>query len=217
MTPANPETARRVGIWTVAILLIGGAIWWLAQLDSTVVPPPAGPVGAIAAHDHVLGSGPVSLIEYGDFQCPACKSYHPVVKDFLNANQDKVTFAYRHFPLKTIHQNAEAASWASEAAGKQGKFWEMHDRLFDGQESWSQDRNAQLVFETYAADLGLNVEQFKQDMSSNDVRSKVFDDSVSGEVAGVRGTPTFFLNGMRMESASYDDFRNQILAAIPQE
>lgn len=210
------DIARRVGIWTVAALALGAGLY--AAIQFVPDAPGAGPAGSVAAvttEDHVIGSGPVELIEYSDFQCPACKSYQPMVKRLIAERGDSVTFVYRHFPLATIHRNATVAAEAAEAAALQGKFWEMHDRLFDGQSSWDTDRNPELVFESYARDLGLDVDRFKSDLASSAVKDRVTRDVTSGNTANVQGTPTFFLNGARLDNArSYEDFRSAIDSAI---
>ena len=208
---ATPTEARRVGIWTIAVALIVMAIYGAIQLIPSVPVSNGGTVAPATSEDHTKGSGAISLIEYSDFQCPACKTYFPVVKKVSEELGDKVTVAYRHFPLVLAHQNARQAAEASEAAARQGKFWEMHDKLFAGQESWAEDRNAQLVFENYAREIGLNVDQFKTDLTSAEVRQRVERDVQSGNEVNIAGTPTFFLNGKQMESPrSYDDFRTAI-------
>lgn len=152
----------------------------------------------------------VVIIEYSDFQCPACRTYEPLVKQLLSERPD-VTFVYRHFPLVTIHANADIAAEAAEAAGRQGKFWEMHDILFERQDAWATSPTARSVFASYATELGLDAEQFSKDILDTQVRSKVTNDYRLGMKAGVQGTPTFFLNGTRMEGVrSYGEFLAQV-------
>lgn len=166
-------------------------------------------VAAVDARDWTKGTaGKPVLIEYSDFQCPACAAYYPMVKAVVAEFGNRIQFVYRHFPLSNIHKNALASSYAAEAAGKQNKFWEMHDKLFEHQKEWSEDSNANTHFEKYAQELGLNLDTFKKDRDSAEVRDRVAQSYRSGEAAGVPGTPTFFFNGKRIQSpGSYEAFR----------
>jgi len=145
-------------------------------------------------------SSSVQLIEYSDFQCPACTSYYPILKQVEAQFGDKVAFIYRHYPLYQIHANADMAARASEAAGKQGKFWEMHDKLFENHDKWADLLDPTSAFVGYATDLGLNVSQFKTDLDSAEVKQAVADDYVRGQKIGVEGTPTFVLNGVKIQN-----------------
>lgn len=157
----------------------------------------------------------VTLVEYSDFQCPACAAYYSLTKQLMEEFGDRIKFTYRHFPLRQIHINADLASRATEAAGKQSKFWEMHDLLFENQSSWSESRDADKIFEGYASKIGLNVEQFKSDIKSKEVAEKVQKDYESGVASGVNGTPTFFLNGKKLDNpGNYDQFKTIILQAL---
>ena len=133
-----------------------------------------------------------------------------VVKDY----ESRIQFAYRHFPLSQ-HKNADLAARASEAAGKQGRFWEMHNMLFEKQADWSESESAKELFTGYAVSLGLNKETFLSDIDSADIKNKVKDDYDGGFTAGVNATPTFFLNGMKLQNPSDEaGFRTLIDAAI---
>ena len=157
----------------------------------------------------------VSLVEYSDFQCPACGLYYPLVKQLTAEFGDRIEFTYRHFPLSQIHPNADIAARAAEAAGKQEKFWEMHDKLFENQRTWSGARDAKKLFIEYAGSLGLNTVQFEEDMDSREVKEKVRLDYKTGIDSGVNSTPTFFLNGKKIiNPKSYDEFKTIILAAL---
>lgn len=161
--------------------------------------------------NHVTGAteSKVTLIEYGDFQCPACKSYHPVLQQLKEEYGDRVTFQFRHFPLTQIHPNAFIGARAAEAAGKQGKFFEMHDLLFENQEAWSTAPNPTVVLENYAEQLGLNVDQFKTDMNSAEVAATINADAKAAQAAGGNSTPTFVLNDTRIEKnpQSLEEFK----------
>ncbi len=156
----------------------------------------------------------VVIMGYSDFQCPACRAYEPLVNQLYKEYGDRVLFVYRHFPLINIHPNADAAARAAEAAGRQGKFWEMHDMLFENQSSWSKLVNAESVFAGYAQKLGLALEDYESVMASDEVRQMVADDYARGLKAGVNSTPTFFLNGTKIRPSSYDEFRLLLEAAL---
>jgi protein-disulfide isomerase len=160
--------------------------------------------------NHVKGAteSKVTLVEYGDFQCPACKSYHPVLQQLEAEYGDRVTFQFRHFPLTQIHPNAFMASRAAEAAGKQGKFFEMHDFLFESQETWATVSNPTSIFESFAQQLELNVEQFKTDMNSAGVAATINADLKAAQAAGGTSTPTFVLNDTTIDNPqSLEDFK----------
>jgi protein-disulfide isomerase len=133
------------------------------------------------------------LVEYGDFQCPACGAYHPMLDALMSEFGDNLMFVYRHFPLTSIHPNALPAAQATEAAGKQEQFWQMHDVLFENQPEWSNTRDALKVFTGYAQNSGLDVEQFRNDYNSQSVKAKINKDSTSARKLGVNSTPSFFL------------------------
>ena len=128
----------------------------------------------------------------------------------------KVRFAYRHFPLPQ-HKNAKLAATVAEAAGLQGKFWEMHDLIFQNQSDWSEDKNAAILFAKYAQDVGLDLARFQTDVASGDIKAKIENDYKSGVKAGVDSTPSFFLNGKKITNPrNYDEFKNAIEQALGQ-
>lgn len=154
------------------------------------------------------------LIEYSDFECPGCAAYYPVVKLLEEEFAGEIVFAYRHFPLTSIHMNATLAARAAEAAGKQGKFWEMHDELFSGQASWT-GKPAREIFAGYARILGLNVERFLADMDSAEAKEKVARGEAEAVALKLSGTPTFFLNGKKLPPVrSYEEFRDIVAAEL---
>jgi protein-disulfide isomerase len=171
---------------------------------------------AVSENDWIKGSldASVTLIEYSDFQCPACKTYDPFVQRLTDEFGDELLFVYRHLPLHQIHPNAEAAAWAAEAAGQQGVFWEMHGILFERQSEWEDARNPEDLFVVYAETLGLDVEQFRADMKSDAVQDKVRADENSAIQARIQSTPTFFLNGEQIQiSSRYEDLKQLIIDA----
>lgn len=144
-------------------------------------------------------NAPVTLVEYGDFECPFCGEAYPILRKIIKEEDGSLRFIFRYFPLGETHPHAIAAAKASEAASLQGKFWEMHNILFENQESLEEE---DLVY--YAKKLGLNTDRFIADMESEGVEKRVEGDFVSGVKSGVNGTPTFFINGERYEG-SYAD------------
>lgn len=141
----------------------------------------------------------LTLIEYSDFQCPACASYQQMAKQLVEKYQGKLLFVYRHFPL-TQHKNAKAAAYAAEAAGRQGQFWMMHDTLFENQSDWEKASKPDDKFVQYAKSLKLDVEKFQSDSKSSQVKDKVDKDLASGIAANVNATPTFYLNGIALDN-----------------
>lgn len=155
-----------------------------------------------AIGDHVYGNkdAKVVLVEYGDFQCPACGSAYPNLKTIKEKFKGDMAFVFRNFPLTSIHPNALAASAVAEAAGLQGKFWEMHDKLYDNQDSWSNAAADQRdgIFEGYAEELGLDLKQFQADRVSKKVSEKISRDQGLGRKVKVDGTPGIFLGGTKI-------------------
>lgn len=143
-------------------------------------------------------SAKVKLVEFSDFQCPACKSAEPAIKQVLSAYPDNFQFIYRHFPLFQ-HKNARGAAYLSEAAGEQGKFWEVHDKIFETQDDWSglNEADATVFFLSLAEQLQLDEAKAGQ--------AKIEEDIVEGRRLGVNSTPTFFLNGRKLNLQSFND------------
>lgn len=170
----------------------------------------------ITQTDHVRGAkdGKVSLVEFGDFQCPACGAWEPIVRQVLADNKDILKVTFRHFPLVELHRNALLAAKATEAAALQGKFWEMHDTIYDKQDEWSESLNARQFFVTYATTLGLDTKKFTSDIDSKAVEEKILAELKEGKRLGVQGTPTFFLNGKKLENiTNLADFNKAIKQA----
>lgn len=169
--------------------------------------------------NHVQGAGnkKVTLVEYGDFQCPVCGQYYPIIKEIEKKYGDDITFQYRNFPIDSIHPNARAAHRAAEAASSQGKFFEMHDLLYENQQTWSSSSNATNIFESYATQLNLDLAKFKQDASAESTNNTINADTEAGKKLGVTGTPGFVLNGRLLddnERRSYDELVKTIDAEI---
>jgi protein-disulfide isomerase len=152
--------------------------------------PGAQPPHAIGPED-----APATLEEFGDFQCPPCALLHPVLKTMEKEFGQRLRVIFREFPLVPTHAHALSAARSAEAAGLQGKFWEMHDLLYENQRTWHKEFDARPTFEGYAKKLGLDLERFKRDVSSQVVEQRIFLDGKRAHALGVQGTPTVFLNG----------------------
>jgi protein-disulfide isomerase len=154
-----------------------------------------GVAGADPPHTQGSPNAPARLEEFGDFQCPPCGLFHPILKQMQSEFGDKLQVTFREFPLTPAHQHAVAAASAAEAAGMQGKFWEMHDLIYEHQNDWKDKFDVRPIFEGYATQIGLNLDRFRQDITSEAVAQRIFLDGKRGHSMGVKGTPTVFLNG----------------------
>jgi len=200
----NPWTI--IGI--IAVVLIGGSVWYSGTVASTNNE-------GITFSDHVLGSetATVTLVEYSDFECPACASFQPVLQDIMTEFGDSLALEYKHYPLP-IHKLAVPAARAAEAAGQQDAFFAYHDLLFANQATWTKNSNPFILFMQYAEELGLNTETFKRHYNSSVIADRVTESARAARALNLTGTPTFFLNGTQMKIETYEDFRSQITAAL---
>jgi len=195
-------------IGIITVVLFGGAI-----LFSNVSTQQSNQ--GVAAISHIEGNpdAAVKLVEYSDFQCPACAAFEPIMNQVLEKYGNNISFEYKHYPLP-IHSFALQAAAAAEAAGQQGKFFEYHDALFENQDEWSKSVTPVVLFEKYAQDLGLDVEKFKTQSKSSVLRENIQANLKEGRELGLTGTPSFYLNGKKMEIKSFEDFVAQIGLAI---
>ncbi len=206
---------KEIILWVV--IAVGIAAVVVAMIVAVTKQPSSSLSQGISSGDWTEGpkDAKVVLVEYSDFQCPACYYYYPMVKQLQADFPDQILFVYREFPLTQIHKNALIAAQAAEAAGKQGRFWEMHDLLFEKQSEWGESDNGIGYMIMYATDLNLNIDQFKQDMNSSDVANKIDNDISSGNNSHVQGTPTFFVNGKQIQnSQNYSGFKQIIQNAL---
>lgn len=196
----KPE-GKFLGVVGAVIVLLFGYYFYTMPSNSNTSETGNAQNLVISNTDHVRGavSGKVTLVQFGDFQCPACAAYEPIVRQVLADNKDTVTFSYRHFPLSQIHRNALLASKASEAAGRQGKFWEMHDKLYAKQEEWGEALDARQFILQYANILELDITKFNKDIEDPAIEAKILAEYKEGISLGVQGTPTFFINGKKVE------------------
>lgn len=214
------EKKNRLLLWSavgVVLIAVVFAMVKLAQAPSGggVTTLPANILESVTDDEWIRDNRTASttLIEYGDFECPACASYHPVLKQIHEEYGDKIRFVFRHFPLP-VHRNSRIAARAAEAAGAQGKFWEMHDALFETQADWTGKSNAQNLFSGYAEALGLDMERFEKDMRSSDTGQKIDDQYKGGLRYGVDATPSFFVNNTRHILSSSADLKKALDAAL---
>lgn len=210
----------------ITIAIFAGAVVFFSKSDSSTTVKPDGSIPVseekqklleVVADDYIKGNkeATVTIVEYLDFECEACGAYYPLVKQLAEEFKNDVRFVNRYFPLPG-HKNGLPAALAVEAAGKQGKYWEMHDKLFDEQKSWGEKQTPDpTIFEEYAKQIGLNMDQYKKDVKSKEVSERVNRDKISGTQLGVNGTPSFFLNGEKIPNPkTADDFKTFIQAAI---
>lgn len=200
-------------VLTVVVLgLIGAFIFTKPKDSATTVFN--GDAKQIQKDDHVRNGSDkkVTLVEYGDFQCPSCGAYYSIVKNLEASYGDSVSFVFRHFPLISIHPNAFSAARAAEAAGMQGKFFEMHDKLYETQSTWGElTTNQQSLFEGYAQSLGLDMTKFKADYTSQKVADRINRDVSSGKQFKITGTPTFIVNGTKIENPNSEEAFKTVL------
>ncbi len=202
------------------VVVIGGVL--LAVFANPRPKDPGAPVDGkslVRDSSHMTGKlgAKVTIVEFGDFQCPACGAAHPIIKQVLDAYKDNpdVNFVFRNFPLDQIHPNAHIAAEAAEAAGAQNKYWEMHDMLYEKQDEWSTNPDPVTVFADYATSLGLNVDTFKQAVSQRLYADIIKTDYADGQSVEVNSTPTFFINGVKEAKVlSFDEFKAKIDAEL---
>jgi protein-disulfide isomerase len=195
---------NRFTIVILALLVAFAGVFWFSKREKSKDNTTNG--SSVQTTNFTQGEGKkgVTLIEYGDFECPACGQYYPIVKEVKAKFGDDLKFQFRHFPLVQIHRNAMVAHRAAQAAGKQGKFFEMHDKLYEQQQVWTTSQNPASIFESYATDLGLNIDQFRTDAASSETNGIINADISEGQKIGANSTPTFVLNGKKVEQNPRD-------------
>ncbi len=193
----------------VVVLSIGGSIYYSNQVSKKADE-------GVVIETHVKGNPDASvvLVEYSDFQCPACAQFYPYVKEVVEQYGESIRFEYKHFPLINIHPQAVPAAIAAEAAGQQGKFWEMHDKLFENQATWSRSTSPAASFNKFAEEIGLDMVLFKKHLDSSIIRKSIDDSFNEARSKGYTGTPSFTLNGETMSFTTFEDFLAQIKSAV---
>ena len=198
--------SKQFWIALVAIAAILGGIVFVTNHNK-----PGATGNANEATNHIKGqdSADVTLIEYGDYECPVCGTFEPVVEQVYAKYSDKVRFQFRNLPLTQIHPNAFAAARAAEAASLQNKFWEMHDLLYQNQSAWASASDPESLFDTYATQLQLNLTQFNQDYASEKVNNAINADLAAFAKTGDEdATPTFYLDGKKLDNTKLIDANN---------
>jgi protein-disulfide isomerase len=204
-----------IGAIIITFILLFGVYKLTNQPVQTDFPE----INKIKTDDHIMWSKDKKniLVEYSDFQCPACKEFHTVFRQMETSNNPdlditkKITLVFRHYPLIQIHNNAENAAYATEAANKQGKFFEMSDLLFNKQTEWENLSDSKSYFTDLAKQLNLNLNQFNKDLNLQSTKDRIQEDLSSGDKAGINSTPTFFLNGKKLDNIqSLDDFKKTL-------
>jgi protein-disulfide isomerase len=201
MNYSKGSTANII-LWAIVIVVLGGILFMMSRVNPAGNSAPAGDLRtSVSESDWSTGpsDATVTIVEYSDFQCPACRSYSPVLKSVLDDYPENVRLIYRHFPLTTIHPNAVLAARAAEAAGNQDSFFQMHDALFAGQDEWENERHPDELFIEYAGNIGLDVDKFTNDFQSKDSLDAVNFDRFDAEAMNLNSTPTIFLDGERLD------------------
>ncbi|HEV2884356.1 MAG TPA: thioredoxin domain-containing protein [Pyrinomonadaceae bacterium] len=201
---------RALPFLIIIAVLIGAVViaWYLKESGTQQTPAPPGPTVSTSATPvrvtelgaeppHAIGeaNAPVTLEEYGDFQCPPCGLFHPILKQMESEFGAKLRVVFRQYPLVPAHAHALSAARAAEAAGMQGKFWPMHDLLYENQSIWKDEFDVRTIFEGFATKIGLDLEKYRRDLTSQTVEQRIFLDGKRARALGVKGTPTVFLNG----------------------
>lgn len=204
----------------VALATLGsGAMLYRVKHEQLQALPQGNAVSGSSGSEsmHIRGNpdAPVTLEEFGDFQCPPCGSFAKFTEELLKEYDSRVRIVFRHFPL-SAHEHAREASLAAEAAGLQGHFWEMYDVLYREQAAWAKAPNARELFESYAGTIGLNVDQFKKDMDGEQAKERVESDQARGQSLGINLTPTIYINGQPVDAKDKnpEGVRAEINAAL---
>ncbi len=211
---------KRILFWIAFIVILGLIVWGMIASMSAPVGPKVDDPAPITSADHIFLTSTssdqtrtVTLLEYSDFQCPACHAYYPIIEQVLASSSVPIRFVYRHYPLPQ-HPNAPLAAQASEAAAMQGKFWQMHKMLFENHDQWADVGDPHGTFEGYAQRIGLNVDKFNKDIDSDIVKSLVEKSRSEAQAIKLFQTPSFFVNGKLIENPQgYEKFKAAIEAA----
>jgi len=222
---------KRILPFIIIVIVLGVALvsaWALKKRSTNTVTPVANNLNSTTPADpsagviigvpgsepaHTLGpaTAPARLEEFGDFECPPCGAFNPILLQMHKEFGDKLQITFREFPLVPAHQHAIAASSAAEAAGLQGKFWEMHDLLYENQKAWHEAFDVRPIFEGFAKQIGLDMNRYQHDLNSDRVAQRIFLDGKRAHSMGVKGTPTVFLNGREVPFESLPSEKLRVL------
>lgn len=197
----NKEAKITTGLVLLSIAALFVGAYFFTRPQKERVSEAVSPQLLIKSDSHKITAPneKLTLVEFGDFQCPACSAYNNLVKQILSEKKDTLSFVFRNFPLSQ-HKNARVSAYAAEAAGMQGKYWEMHDKIYETQAQWSTSGNPKDIFTSFAKDLGLNESKFKSDMELPEVKTKIDEDYSDGVTLNIDSTPTFYLNNRKVKS-----------------
>lgn len=217
MEHQRTKTIKKWVKWIAIIFIIVGSISGIFWGGSSEPAAPANETLSTVPDDWTKGNkdAPVTLVEYLDFECEACGAYYPVVKRLSEEYKDEVKFVVRYFPLPG-HKNSMTSALAVEAAGRQGRYWEMNNIVFENQRDWGEKPVADpKIFENYARQIGLDIDQYSEDIASQELKDRIERDRSAGKKLDITGTPTFFLNGKKINNPrGYEDFKALIETAI---
>ncbi|OGH07755.1 MAG: hypothetical protein A2171_02580 [Candidatus Levybacteria bacterium RBG_13_35_9] len=205
------KIAMWVGAALVVILGIAGLAWMVNSTPSATSETVS--IAPVSDKDitNSVKDAKITLFEYADFQCPACASYQPIIKQILTEYEGKILFVYRNFPLTNVHKNAVISAQAGVAAHKQGRFFEMAEILYDRQKDWETVSDPTSLFIDYAKELKFDINKFKNDLNSDDTKNFIKDSEKLAISEGMNSTPTFVLNGIKIRGANtLDDFKKLI-------
>lgn len=198
--------SKQFWIALAAIVVILGGIVFVTNHNKGANNSPTSSTGQPTNHTEGSASSGVTLVEYGDYECPVCADFYVTTKQVAAQYSTKVVLQFRNLPLTSIHQNAFAAARAAEAAALQNKFWEMHDMLYENQTAWASASSPQSYFNNYATQLGLDLNRFKQDYASESVNNAINADLAAFKKTGDdMATPTYYLDGKKLNNADLFD------------
>jgi protein-disulfide isomerase len=210
----NNEVKTLLISGTVVLAILGILVGVSRYKDSTRPTPEQ---ALLRSDSHSTGptNAKVTVVEFGDFQCPSCKAFEPTFEQLKKDYDGKVRFVFRNFPLISIHPNAMAGAQAAEAANAQGKYWEMHDLLYAKQDEWAESSDALSLFKGYASSLKLDVNKFTSDIQSNAHGDFISQDLRDAETLNLAGTPTIFVNGTKLDGVpNYSMIKEKIDAGL---
>ncbi|MCJ7805747.1 DsbA family protein [Patescibacteria group bacterium] len=200
----SKETKTLLAIGAATLIILFGGIFLMSRSNkssSNTSQVPANSQLLVRSDSYKTAtdsaSAKVTVVEFGDFECPACQEAHPVTKQMLKDYDGKVNFVFRNFPLPQ-HTKAQISSEAAEAAGAQDKYWEMYDKIYENPGEWENSESPLDVFSGYAKDIGLDVTKFENDVKANKFSNKIQQDMADGIALGINSTPTFYINGQQM-------------------
>lgn len=205
----SSEVKILTGIVIITVAIVIGAVFLLSKPEKPVTVD----TSKLVKEDSLKISTPsakLTVVEFGDYQCPACGLAHPGIKRAVSDFPGQVNFVFRHFPLAQ-HKNAEIAAQAAEAANLQGKVWEMHNKLYESQPEWENEVNVLETFKKYAVEFGMDVEKFALDVNKEEIKQKIRNDLSDGSALGVNSTPTLYFNSEQYKgSFSYESLKAEI-------